>query len=50
MSKYYKYSNDRFEDELDDADSYGYEVKNIRRQQKKKVRKFKDYDQYSDGE
>ena len=38
MSKIYKY-NDEFQqdDYIDEAESYGYEVKNIRRQTKKKV-------------
>ena len=47
MSKSYKY-NDEFQqdDAIDEAESYGYEVKNIRRQRKKSVRKFKDYIEY----
>lgn len=47
MSKSYKY-NDEFQqdDAIDEAESYGYEVKNIRRQRKKSVRKFKDYTEY----
>ena len=47
MSKSYKY-NDEFQqdDYIDEAESYGYEVKNIRRQRKKSVRKFKDYSEY----
>ena len=47
MSKSYKY-NDEFQqdDYIDEAESYGYEVKNIRRQRKKSVRKFKDYSDY----
>ena len=47
MSKSHKY-NDEFQqdDYIDEAESYGYEVKNIRRQRKKSVRKFKDYSEY----
>jgi len=37
---------DKFTDNNYDKELYGYEVKNIRRQSKKKVRKFKDYDEY----
>lgn len=33
----------------DDFEDYGYEVKNIRRQTKKKVAKFKDVNDYDDS-
>jgi hypothetical protein len=46
MSKTYKKYYDKFEDDFNDEELYGYEVKNIRRQSKKKVKKFKDYDEY----
>ena len=46
MSKSYKKYYDKFEDDVNDEKLYGYEVKNIRRQSKKKVKKFKDYDEY----
>jgi len=48
MSKSYKKFYDKFEENYDDEDLYGYEVKNIRRQSKKKVKKFKDYNEYDD--
>lgn len=47
MSKNYKNYYDKYEENFEEDELYGYEVKNIRRQTKKKVRKFKDYnDEY----
>jgi ribosome recycling factor len=34
-------SNDKFKQSEEEVESYGYDVKNIRRQSKKKVTKFK---------
>jgi len=49
-NKNYRYSsNDKFTDFDDDFEDFGYEVKNIRRQTKKKVTKFKkETDEYYD--
>lgn len=46
MAKTNKNYYDKFDNFNDDEELYGYEVKNIRRQSKKKVKKFKDYDEY----
>ena len=46
MSKTNKNYYDKYDNNYDDEELYGYEVKNIRRQSKKKVKKFKDYDEY----
>jgi hypothetical protein len=44
-NKNYRYnSNDKFKEFDDDFEDYGYDVKNIRRQSKKKVTKFKTKD------
>ena len=54
-NKNYRYnSNDKFKEFDDDFEDYGYDVKNIRRQSKKKVTKFKTkddewYDSYWTG-
>lgn len=37
-------SNDKFQEFNDDFEDYGYDVKNVRRQTKKKVTKFKQRD------
>jgi ribosome recycling factor len=38
----YRYnSNDKFQEFKDEFEDYGYDVKNVRRQSKKKVTKFK---------
>ena len=49
-NKNYRYnSNDKFQQFDDDFEDFGYEVKNIRRQTKKKVTKFKrETDEYYD--
>ena len=44
-NKNYRYnSNDKFTEFDDDFEDFGYDVKNIRRQSKKKVTKFKTRD------
>ena len=44
-NKNYRYnSNDKFKEFDEDFEDYGYDVKNIRRQTKKKVTKFKTRD------
>lgn len=54
-NKNYRYDrNDKFQQFDDDFEDFGYEVKNIRRQGKKKVTKFKQrdddyYDSYWSG-
>ena len=49
MAKNYRNSNDKFTEFDDDFEDFGYEVKNIRRQTKKKVAKFKrETDEYYD--
>jgi len=50
MAKNYRYSsNDKLTEFDDDFEDFGYEVKNIRRQTKKKVTKFKkETDKYYD--
>ena len=48
--RYNNEGNNKDKDFEDDFEDYGYEVKNIRRQTKKKVAKFKrDYDTHDDS-
>lgn len=43
MSRSYNFNDQsNYRDELDEAAWYGYEVKNLHRQKKKTIRKFKD--------
>ena len=44
--RYSNESNSKYNQVDDDFEDYGYEVKNIRRQTKKKVAKFKREDNY----
>ena len=47
MSKSYNQSNNpKYQEFNDDFEDFGYKVKNIRRQSKKKVAKFKDRSDY----
>lgn len=47
MSKRYRNEgNNRYKDYDDDFEDYGYTIKNIRRQHKKKVTKYKREDNY----
>ena len=39
-------SNDKFQEFKDEFEDYGYDVKNVRRQSKKKVTKFKTKDDW----
>ena len=50
MGKRYNQSSDsKYQQFDDDFEDFGYEIKNIRRQSKKKVAKFKrDVDEYGD--
>ena len=46
-NKNYRYnSNDKFKEFDEDFEDYGYDVKNVRRQTKKKVTKFKTKDDW----
>ena len=45
-----KYESSKYKELQDDFEDFGYEVKNIRRQSKKKVNKFKrEVDEYYDS-
>ena len=45
-----KYESSKYKEYRDDFEDFGYEVKNIRRQSKKKVNKFKrEVDEYYDS-
>lgn len=45
-----KYESSKYKELRDDFEDFGYEVKNIRRQSKKKVNKFKrEVDEYYDS-
>lgn len=47
--RYNQTDNNKYQQLDDDFEDYGYEVKNIRRQSKKKVTKFKrEFDEYGD--
>lgn len=48
--RYGKYESSKYKELQDDFEDFGYEVKNIRRQSKKKVNKFKrEVDEYYDS-